>query len=131
MDSLEKIAPIPVRLDVAGERLSLTPIKTKELPALMKTIMPVFEEVAAGDIIGAIMANADAAIESTAICIRKDRAWLDDLELDDLVRVAGAAMEVNFDFFASAILPVLTVVVERIKAIDAAHGQKPSMPSQD
>jgi hypothetical protein len=128
MDSLEKIAPIPVRLDVAGERLSLTPIKTKELPALMKTIMPVFGEIASGDILGAIMANADAAIESTAICIRKDRAWLDDLELDDLVRVAGAAMEVNADFFASAILPTLTVTIERIKAV---LGPKQSMPSPD
>lgn len=116
-----------MRLDVAGERLSLTPIKTKELPALMKSIMPVFAEIAAGDILGAIMTNADAALESTAICIRKDRAWLDSLDLDDLVRVAGAAMEVNAGFFASAILPVLTDVIERVKV---ALGPKPSMPSQ-
>ena len=127
MESLEKIAPIPVRLDVAGERLSLTPIKTKELPALMKHIMPVFAEIATGDIIGALMANADATIEATAVCVRKDRAWLDALDLDDLVRVAGAAMEVNAGFFASAILPVLTDVIERVKE---ALGPKQSTPSQ-
>lgn len=127
MNSLEKIAPIPVRLDVGEERLSILPIKTKELPALAKAVFPVFEEIASGDIIGALMKNADAVIDSTAICARKDRAWMDALGLDDLVRVAGAAMEVNADFFASAILPALTVVVERVKA---ALGPKPSMPSQ-
>ena len=74
------------------------------------------------------MKNADAVIDSTAICVRKDREWMDALELDDLVRVAGAAMEVNADFFASAILPALTVVIGKVKA---ALGPKPSMPLQD
>ena len=43
MNSLEKIAPIPVRLDVGEERLSILPIKTRELPALAKAVFPVFK----------------------------------------------------------------------------------------
>ena len=114
MQTLEKIAPIPVRVDIAGERLSILPIKTRELPLMMKAIAPILAEIQDGDIMGALATNADSLVAAVAIGSRKDRAWVDELELDDLVALAGAVLEVNADFFVHRVLPGLTKAVEGV-----------------
>ena len=122
MQTLEKIAPTPLRLDIAGERLSILPIKTRELPGMMKAIAPILAEIQGGDILGALSANADSLVAAVAIGSRKDRAWVDDLDLDDLVALAGAVLEVNADFFVHRVLPGLTKAVE---GVTGAVGQTP------
>lgn len=117
MHTLEKIAPTPLRLDVAGERLSLLPIKTRELPGMMKAIAPILSEVQSGDIFAAFATNADALIAAVAIGSRKDRAWVDELDLDDLVALASGVLEVNADFFVQRVLPGLTTAMEGVTAI--------------
>lgn len=114
MQTLEKIAPTPLRLDVAGERISILPIKTRELPPMMKAVAPILGEIQNGDILGALAANADSLVAAVAIGSRKDRAWVDDLDLDDLVALAGAVLEVNADFFVHRVLPGLTKAVEGV-----------------
>jgi hypothetical protein len=122
MNTLEKIAPIPLKVDVAGERLCILPIKTRELPGMMKAIAPILGEIQGGDILGALSANADSLVAAVAIGSRKDRAWVDELDLDDLVALAGAVLEVNADFFVRAVLPGLTKAVE---GVTGAVGQTP------
>ena len=114
MQTLEKIAPIPVKVDIAGERLCILPIKTRELPLMMKAIAPILGEIQSGDILGALATNADSLVAAVSIGSRKDRAWVDDLELDDLVALAGAVLEVNADFFVHRVLPGLTKAVEGV-----------------
>lgn len=126
MQTLEKIAPIPVKVDVAGERLCILPIKTRELPPMMKAVAPILGEIQNGDILGALAANADSLVAAVAIGSRKDRAWVDDLEIDDLVALAGAVMEANADFFVNRVLPVLTRAVE---GVTGAVGRTQSTPS--
>ena len=122
MNTLEKIAPIPLKVDVAGERLCILPIKTRELPGMMKAIAPILGEIQGGDILGALSANADSLVAAVAIGSRKDRAWVDDLDLDDLVALAGAVLEVNADFFVHRVLPGLTKAME---GVTGAVGQTP------
>ena len=126
MQTLEKIAPTPLRLDIAGERLSILPIKTRELPGMMKVIAPILGEIKGGDILVALSANADSLVAAVAIGSRKDRAWVDDLDLDDLVALAGAVLEVNADFFVHRVLPGLTKAME---GVTGAVGQTPSTDS--
>lgn len=114
MQTLEKIAPTPLRLDIAGERLSILPIKTRELPGMMKAIAPILAEIQDGDILGALATNADSLVAAVSIGSRKDRAWVDELELDDLVELAGSVLEVNADFFVHRVLPGLTKAVEGV-----------------
>lgn len=123
MQTLEKIAPTPLRLDIAGERLSILPIKTRELPGMMKAIAPILGEIQGGDILGALAANADSLVAAVAIGSRKDRAWVDELDLDDLVALAGAVLEVNADFFVHRVLPGLTKAME---GVTGAVGQTQS-----
>jgi hypothetical protein len=126
MQTLEKIAPIPLKVDIAGERLCILPIKTRELPGMMKAIAPILGEIQGGDILGALSANADSLVAAVAIGSRKDRAWVDDLDLDDLVALAGAVLEVNADFFVHRVLPGLTKAME---GVTGAVGQTQSTPS--
>ena len=126
MQTLEKIAPIPVKVDIAGERLCILPIKTRELPGMMKAIAPILGEIQNGDILGALATNTDSLVAAVSIGSRKDRAWVDDLELDDLVALAGAVLEVNADFFVHRVLPGLTKAVE---GVTGAVGQTPSTDS--
>ena len=125
MQTLEKIAPIPVKVDIAGERLCILPIKTRELPMMMRAIAPILGEIQSGDILGALAVNADSLVAAVSIGSRKDRAWVDELELDDLVALAGAVLEVNADFFVHRVLPGLTKAVE---GVTGAVGRTQSMP---
>lgn len=125
MKTLEKIVPTPIRIDVADERLSLTPIKTRELPAMMRAIAPILAEIQGGDILGALAKNADSMVAAVSIGSRKPREWVDELDLDDLVAVAGAVLEVNADFFVRAVLPGLTKAVEGLTNINGLTQSTP------
>lgn len=117
METLEKIVPIPARRDIAGERMDITPIKTRELPAMMRAIKPIAAKVQSEDIMGAFLDNPDALIEAVAIGARKSREWVDALDLDDLVALAGDVLEVNGDFFIRAVLPGVTEAINRMTAL--------------
>lgn len=124
MQTLEKIAPIPVKVDVAGERLCITPIKTRELPPMMRAVAPILSELGAvfkiddndSVDVAAIMklfaSNADAIINAVSIGCRKPREWVDGLDVDDLIAAAAAVIESNADFFVHRVLPALTRAVE-------------------
>ena len=114
MKTLEKIVPTPIRIDIADERLSLTPIKTRELPAMMRAIAPILAEIQSGDILGALAANADSMVDAVSIGSRKPREWVDELDLDDLVTLAGGVVESNADFFVRRVMPILTTAIESV-----------------
>lgn len=132
MQTLEKIAPIPVRVDIAGERLSLLPIKTRELPKLFKATKPVLSDLqkllaqfsassknAGKEIITRFLMDApdqlaEALIQATTIAARKDRDWIDDLDLDELVTLMGKLIEVNVDFLSRRALPKFVEAVESV-----------------
>jgi hypothetical protein len=144
METLEKIAPAPNILVINDEALELTPIRTLELPRLLKTIKPIFPEIKEllltyktlddaqleQRILTLALDKADVALEciiaACAIVARKPRDWVDALELDDLVRLFGKLLEVNGDFLAQKVLPAFTQTIEGMTEMVA--GQKQSMP---
>lgn len=142
MKNISKIVPDPVRVDVQGERLEIAPIKVRELPALVSTLGPLLpllgelgdclddapgkkddasgkKEKVKGLVMELLASHADKAgnlVSAVGICLRKDRAWVDELDLDDLAMLVGKVLEVNADFFAQRLLPALT------RAIDGVTG---------
>lgn len=141
MQTLEKIAPTPLRVDIAGERLSLLPIKTRELPRLFKATRPVISDLqklftqfssdsedAGKKILVRFMMDApdqlaEALIQATTIAARKDRDWIDDLDLDDLVVLMGKLIEVNVDFLSRKALPSFAQAAGSVT--DSIVGQTP------
>jgi len=57
---------------------------------------------------------AEALIQATTIASRKDRDWVDDLDLDDLVVLMGKLIEVNVDFLSQRALPRFADAVESV-----------------
>jgi hypothetical protein len=144
METLEKIAPAPNSLDVAGETLDLTPVRTLELPRLVGAIKPVFADIKElllayktldnaqleQRILTLVLDKADLAVEciiaACAVGARKPRPWVDALELDDLIRLFGKLLEVNGDFLARKVLPMFAKVIEGM--IETVVGLKSSTP---
>jgi hypothetical protein len=83
----------------------------------LKAIEPVVKELAAGDVLGALMRHADAVIAATAIGAKVDRAWLEQQMPDVLVDLASQVIEANADFFVSRVLLVINQAAERLARI--------------
>lgn len=147
METVEKITPDPVYADVANERLRLMPIKVRELPKAFKAVKPVladvmklFKTMPSGDdaesvryLTQFVMEGSDDLVEAivalAAILSRKDREWVDNLDLDELVHLIGKLIVVNGDFLAQKILPAFTTAVNEVT--DVLFGQEPSTPSSE
>lgn len=130
MKTLEKIVPTPIRIDIAGERIELTPIKTLELPRLIGAVKPIFADVKGllskykgmddadlhQEILALVLEKSDVAIESIisacSVCARKPRAWVDALDIDELIGLFGKLLEVNGDFLAGKVLPAFAEMIE-------------------
>lgn len=96
---------------------SIEPVSVADLPAFLKAIEPVAREIAAGDLVGAMMRNADAVIDAAAIGAKVDRAWLGQQTPDVLVELAARVLEVNADFFVRRVLPAINAAAERLSRI--------------
>lgn len=93
------------------------PVRVGDLPAFLRAIEPIVREIAAGDLVGALMRNADAVIEATAIGARVERAWLQEQSPDVLIDLAGRVLEANGDFFVRRVLPAINQAAERLSRI--------------
>jgi hypothetical protein len=147
MDTLAKVVADPVRIDIAGGREEIKPIKTRELPKLFKAIKPILadlqslfrtlpsssEEAAKAFIMRYLMDGSDQLVEcliqATAIAARKDRDWVDELDLDELVFLIGKLVEVNGDFLARAVLPKFADAMEVVT--ETFLGPEQSTPSSE
>lgn len=115
MSGLETMIPQPVVVSAGGREIAVTPIRVRELPAFMRAVEPIIGMIAAGGDMAALLAhNADAVIEATAIGARVERGFVDELELDELLGMAAAVLEVNADFFVQRLLPAFTAASERM-----------------
>lgn len=106
-----------MRITIADRTLDLQPVKVRDLPAFLAAVEPIARELAGGDLMGALVRQADRVIEATAIGAGVERAWLEAREADELVELAAAVIEANADFFVRRVMPRLTEAAEKIAAI--------------
>src|SRR5574340_1578082 len=117
MTDLTTLIPQPVTVTAGGREVAVTPIRTRELVAFTAAVDPLLQEIAAGAGVAALMTrDVESLIKAVAIGARLERAFVDDLELDELLNLAAAVLEVNADFFVRRLAPALDLAVERIGA---------------
>lgn len=119
MNDLEKMTPASVEVKVGGEILTVSPIRVKELPQLMRVAKPFEADLnrkieGKADIIRMLAAHPDNLIEAVAICCRKPVEWVHALELDEFVQVALAVIGVNSDFFIQKVLPAVQTGMQNL-----------------
>jgi hypothetical protein len=109
MSELDILVPPVIDLNVAGEAISLKPLKVGQLPAFLRVISPVMKHLSAGEInwLELFGERGDDLLAAIAIAVGKPRDWVDDLAADDAILLAAKVIEVNADFFTRTVLPKL------------------------
>ncbi len=98
-DDLEALVGQAEPFTVAGRKIALSPLKVGELPAFLRAARPVLDLLSDGLVGAALLDDAEAALESTRLAARVDRAFVESLSQDDFLLLAGKVVEVNADFF--------------------------------
>lgn len=112
------ISPPVVKVTAGGESLEITPVRVKQLVAFGRAIKPAIPAViktfdasdaaSEGDqatlIVGLVADHGDEIQQAVAIATGKGTAWVGDLNMADFIRLIGAVLQVNSDFFRNAIL---------------------------
>jgi len=94
MDGFKTFPPEPVVVTLSGTALELTPIRLGELPRLLAVVRPLAEEITSDpDWMALLGRHGDAVLDLLAITTRRERAWINDLSLEDAVLLAAAVFE--------------------------------------
>lgn len=112
---LEAISPKTIPVTLASGDVLVLPIKVKQLPAFTKAIVPLIANLVAGDSPLLMIADrAEDVIAAVAVGTGMDVDAINALDVDDLVKLASAVIEVNLDFFMRKVLPQVNLASERI-----------------
>lgn len=135
MTDLANLIPQPVTVTAGGREVAVTPIRVRELPAFAAAVEPMLHEIASGTGVAELMTrDVESLIKAVVIGARLERAFVDDLELDELLNLAAAVLEVNADFFVRRLAPALNLAVERIGArvagLTLSSGSSPAGTSE-
>ena len=114
-DMFAALPPVPLSIEIAGERIDLTPLKVGEVPAFARAVQPIAASLSASPDWLALMAeHGEAAIAAIAVATRRPVDWVAGLDLDEAVRLAEVVFGVNADFFIRRLLPSVTQAAARI-----------------
>ena len=114
-DTFAALPPVPASVEIAGERIELTPLKVGEVPAFARVVQPIAVSLSASpDWLALVAEHGEAVIAAVAIATRRPVDWVAGLELDEAVHLAEAVFGVNADFFIQRLLPSVTQAAARI-----------------
>lgn len=128
---LSDLIPPVIEVSVAGEVIAVTPIKVRELMAFTQAISPILkvlvkesdQDWAGLNISELLMNHTDEVIRAVAIGIRREVEFVNDLDIDELIKLGNVVFEVNIDFFIRKVLPEMGQVVGRIVSMTKRHSQ--------
>ena len=107
--------PEPVVLTLSGQTLELTPIRLGELPRLLKVVKALASDLnTEPDWMALLAEQGEPVLELLALTTRRDRAWINELSLQDAVQLAAAVFEVNADFFVGQVVPAIQGAAQRL-----------------
>ncbi len=117
MSDLETLIPQATELLVNGEQVAILPLKVGQMPAFLRAISPVMQQLTASDIdwLALLGEHGEALLSAIAIAVGKSRAWVDDLAADEAIVLAAKVIEVNADFFTRQVIPKLGGLFESLQ----------------
>lgn len=122
MSDLETLIPQAVQLVIGGEPLAIQPLKVGQMPAFLRAITPVMQQLGCDGIdwLALFGEHGDALLTAVSIAVGKPRAWVDELAADEAILLAAKVIEVNADFFTRAVMPKLDGLFARESTVSAA-----------
>ena len=127
MSDLDKLVPQACEITLAGETVSVKPLKVGPMPAFLRAIPPVMQKINGDGIdwLALFGQQGDDLLTAVSIAVGKPRAWVDDLAADEAIVLAAKVIEVNADFFTRTVMPRLDDLFAQANAA-AATGSTPS-----
>lgn len=130
MSDLESLIPQAVELVIDGEPLAIKPLKVGQMPAFLRAITPVMQQIGGDGIdwLTLFGERGDDLLTAVSIAINKPRAWVDELAADEAILLAAKVIEVNADFFTRTVMPRLNGEMGGLmaQASTVAAGSTPS-----
>ena len=129
MTELDTLVPAGLELVIGGEALMIKPLKVGQLPAFLRAISPVMQQLTAAEIdwLSLMGERGDDLLSAVAIAVGKPRAWVDELAADEAILLAAKVIEVNADFFTRTVLPRLDGL---FGTLTQPLGQSPGVKAQ-
>jgi hypothetical protein len=140
MSDLEKVIPSPVTVTVTvdgqQETVLVNQIKVGQLPDVLRVSHRLLPAVEDGKFDPKVlfMEHTDDILDLIAICTKKSRDWVDNLDVPDGINLFVTVLEVNLDFFVQNVLPSLLQATAAISGVVKevgrnTRGQLPSSTS--
>ena len=129
MSDLDKLVPQAFEITLTGEAVSVKPLKVGQMPAFLRAITPVMQQIGGDGIdwLALFGERGDDLLTAVAIAVGKPRAWVDDLAADEAILLAAKVIEVNADFFTRTVMPKLDGLFAQTSTVAAATaGSTPS-----
>ena len=130
MSDLETLIPQAVELVIDGEPLAIKPLKVGQMPAFLRAITPVMQQIGGDGIdwLALFGERGDDLLTAVSIAVGKPRAWVDELAADEAILLAAKVIEVNADFFTRTVMPRLNGEMGGLmaQASTVAAGSTPS-----
>lgn len=130
MSDLDKLVPQAFEITLAGEAVSVKPLKVGQMPAFLRAITPVMQQIGGDGIdwLALFGERGDDLLTAMAIAVGKPRAWVDALDADEAILLAAKVIEVNADFFTRTVMPKLDGLFAQASTVAAAAtvGSTPS-----
>lgn len=131
MSDLETLIPQGVELVIDGELLAIKPLKVGQMPAFLRAITPVMQQIGGDGIdwLALFGEHGDDLLTAVSIAVGKPRAWVDELAADEAILLAAKVIEVNADFFTRTVMPRLDGLIVQTSSVAATAATAGSTPS--
>ena len=128
MSDLDKLVPQACEITLAGETVSVKPLKVGQMPAFLRAITPVMQQISGEGIdwLALFGQQGDDLLTAVSIAVGKPREWVDDLAADEAIVLAAKVIEVNADFFTRTVMPRLDDLFALANTAAVAAGSTPS-----
>jgi hypothetical protein len=95
MSDLETLIPQAVELVIDGEPLAIKPLKVGQMPAFLRAITPVMQQIGSDGIdwLALFGERGDDLLTAVSIAVGKPRAWVDELAADEAILLADVLIE--------------------------------------
>lgn len=128
MSDLDKLVPQTFEITLAGETISVKSLKVGQMPAFLRAITPVMQQISGDGIdwLALFGERGDDLLTAVSIAVGKPRAWVDDLAADEAIVLAAKVIEVNADFFTRTVMPRLDDLFAQANVAARATGSTSS-----
>lgn len=119
-------------VDVGGKPVAITPLRVRQIPAFTRAIAAAAPLLAVGRMIDVVALHGDDIIKAMSVATGESEAMLGDLLPDEFMMLMSTVIEVNDDFFAQRVAPLILAAKEKANAArTATNGATSSPPSSD